>query len=184
MCCEGLMVCAKVAKRTALSKRAPAGPTLSPITYAVSVMAVPMTLSGLSASVRVVIDERIIAKTNLNSIRGLSKSLKERKSEGQGVKRARIISGMERTEGPESSGGAEQINGAEETEGKGDERLYPPLQRTVLKARASGRPGTDPKPLFVAETCMPLRGSGSLVRLARFVNRSAFIPGCPPRWIH
>ena len=120
MFCEGLMVCAKVAKRTALSKRAPAGPTLSPITYAVSVMAVPMTLSGLSASVRVVIDERIIAKTNLNSIRGLSKSLKERKSEGQGVKGVKIIGCLKRTEGPELSGGAEQINGAEERGGRGD----------------------------------------------------------------
>ena len=87
-------------------------------------MAVRMTLSGLLASVRAVTAERIIAKTNPSSIRGLSESLKERKSEWQGVKRVQTISGMIWTEGPELSGGAEQINGLEETGGQGDERLY------------------------------------------------------------
>ena len=123
MCCEGLTVFAKVAERIAHSKRARAGPTLNPITYAVSVMVVPMTLSGLSASVRAVTDEPIIAKTSLSSIKGLSESLKERKGEGQGVKGVKMIGGMKRTEGPELSGGAEQINGAEETEGKGDNSI-------------------------------------------------------------
>ena len=117
MCCEGLTVCAKVAERIALSKQAPAGPTLSPTTYAGNVMEVPMTLSGLSASARSVIDEPTIAKTNPSSIRGLSESLKERKSEWQGAGRAKIISGMEWTEGLELTVGAEQINEAEETEG-------------------------------------------------------------------
>ena len=114
------MVCARVVERIAPSKQAPAGPTLSPITYAVSVMAVRTTLGGLLASVRAVIDELITVKTNPSSIRGLSESLKERKSDWQGVGRAKIISGLERTEEQELTGGAEQINGAEETEGKED----------------------------------------------------------------
>jgi hypothetical protein len=83
-------------------------------------MEVRMTLSGLLASVRAVTDERIIAKTNPSSIRGLSESLKERKSDWQGAGRARIISGMEWTEGLELTAGAEQINGPEETEGRED----------------------------------------------------------------
>ena len=120
MYCEGLKVCARGAQGIAPLEQAPAGPTWSLTIYAVSVMAVPMTLSGLSASVRAVIDEPIIAKTNPSSIRGLSESLKERKSDWQGAGRARIISGMERTEGLELTAGAAQINGPEETEEKED----------------------------------------------------------------
>jgi hypothetical protein len=83
-------------------------------------MAVRMTLCGLLASVRAVIDEPIIAKTNPSSIRGLSESLTERKSEWQRAARVKIISGLWRTEEQELTVGAEQINGPEETEGKGD----------------------------------------------------------------
>jgi hypothetical protein len=83
-------------------------------------MAVPTTLSGLLASVRAVIGEPIIVKTNPTSIRGLRKSLKERKSEWQRAGRGEIISGLWRTEGLELTEEAEQINGPEETEGKED----------------------------------------------------------------
>jgi hypothetical protein len=59
-------------------------------------------------------------KTNPTSIRGLRKSLKERKSDWQGAERVKIISGLGRTEGLELTVEAEQINGPEETEGKED----------------------------------------------------------------
>jgi len=120
MYCEGLMVFVRRVERIAPLEQAPAGPTWSLTIYAVSVMAVPTTLCGLLASVRAVIDERIIAKTDQSSIRDLSESLKERKSEWQGAGRVKIISGMEWTEGLELTAGAEQINGPEQTEGKGD----------------------------------------------------------------
>ena len=93
-------------------------------------MAVRMTLSGLLASVRAVIDERIIAKTNPSSIRGLSESLKERKSDWQGAEGVKIINGMERTEEQELTVEAEQINGPEETEGKEDKSF---LDRPLCK---------------------------------------------------
>ena len=82
-----------------------------------------MTLSGLLASARVVIDERTIAKTNSSSIRGLSESLKERKDDWQRAGRVKIINGMEWTEEQELTAEAEQINGAEEKEGKGDDSI-------------------------------------------------------------
>jgi hypothetical protein len=120
MYCEELKVCARGAEGMAPLEQAPAGPTWSHTIYAASVMAVPTTLSGLLASVRAVIGEPIIVKTNPTSIRGLRKSLKERKSEWQRAGRGEIISGLWRTEGLELTEEAEQINGPEETEGKED----------------------------------------------------------------
>ena len=126
MCCEGLMVFVRRVERIAPLEQVPAGLTLSPIIYAAAVMAVLMTLSGSLASARAVIEERITAKTNPSSIRGLSGLLRERKGEWRGPERAKIISGMERTEERESSGGAEQINGAEQTEGIGGDSILRP----------------------------------------------------------
>lgn len=124
MYCEGLKVCARGAQGIAPLEQTPDGPTWSLTIYAVSVMAVPTTLCGSLASVRAVIDERIIVKTNPSSIRGLRKSSKERKSDWQGVGRVKIISGLGRTEGLELTVGAEQINGPEETEGKEDNSFF------------------------------------------------------------
>ena len=86
-------------------------------------MAVPITPCGSLASVRAVIEERIIAKTNPSSIKGLSESLRERKGEWLGAERAKIISGVERTEERELTVEAEQSNGLEETEGKEDDSM-------------------------------------------------------------
>ena len=87
-------------------------------------MAVPITPCGSLASVRAVIEERIIAKINPSSIKGLSESLRERKGEWQGAERVKSISGMERTEERELTVEAEQINGLEETEGKEDDSIH------------------------------------------------------------
>ena len=137
MYCEGLRVCARGAQGIAPLEQAPAGPTWSLTTYAVSVMAVPTTLSGLLASVRAVIGEPITVKTNPTSIRGLRKSLKERKSDWQGAERVKIISGLGRTEGLELTVEAEQINGAEQIEGIEDnsflvQALYKGFSRVFL----------------------------------------------------